>query len=444
MRATRLSRREFLRASALTVAGAGLAACAVPAALPESAGTGAAQPPAPQRSALTLWGWWDQRMAIYQSAGNQFTEANPDVEVRVETLPGGELQQKVYSAVAAGTGPSLLKMGEFFFKMREQDMLLPFPEDIFPDSWFEDMYPNVNWDAYGRYVVPTGSTGTILVYNKKMFADAGFDPESPPKTWDDFIQVAQAVTQTDASGRISRCAFVPADEWPGLSQCYQLGGNIVRREGDRQEATFDSPEMEKALQYLIADMVAQYEVWDPTFPSNIESVGTGLAAMTEDQSWIVGEFRTTYADLYPDLGFAANPTPTGQPDPFYGYKSTVLDVSALKGRPEDYEATFRFLEFLFKEGKEFYWQLCDLISCAPERKDLFDDPRLASSPGLVKAAEVLPFEHDPVQPPEELGSIWANVISQIAIDGKPVAEACAYGNEELQKLLDQGLAQYLQ
>jgi hypothetical protein len=82
MKATKFSRREFLRASALTAVGAALAACAVPAVPSESPGTGAAQPPTPEHSALTLWGWWDQRMAIYESAATQFTKANPDVEIK--------------------------------------------------------------------------------------------------------------------------------------------------------------------------------------------------------------------------------------------------------------------------------------------------------------------------------------------------------------------------
>jgi multiple sugar transport system substrate-binding protein len=280
-------------------------------------------------------------MAIYENTAKQFMELNPDVTIKVETLPGtDELQQKVYSSVAAGTGPDMLKMSEFFFKMRDQDLLLEWPEDLFPNSWFTEMYPNVNWDAYGRYVVPTGSCGTLLVYNKKMFEEVGLDPTVPPATWDDFDSASQKLALKDSSGSLSRCGFVPAGEWPGLSQCYQQGGNIVKVEGDQQVATFDSPEMQAALQHLIDDQVHKLTSWDAAFPDNLESIGTGLAAMTEDQSWVLGEYKGSYADVYPDLAYAPNPTPSGEPDPVYGYKSTVLDISVLKGHEASYPATF--------------------------------------------------------------------------------------------------------
>jgi multiple sugar transport system substrate-binding protein len=433
-----LNRRAFLRTMGAAGAGLVLSACA-PATAPAG---GAPAAPAAEAATITLWGWWDMRMAIYNAAGQSFMEANPDVTVLVETLPGGELEQKVYSALAAGTGPNMLKMAEFFFRMREEELLLPFPDDIFPDSWFKEVYPSVDWDAYGRYVVPTSSCGTILVYNKAMFEEAGLDPESPPTTWDAFIEAAKATTQSDASG-ITRCGFVPSEEYPGLSQVYQQGGNIIDISGDAQTATITSPEVERAFQHL-ADLALVHKVWDPTFPDNIESVGTGLAAMTEDQAWIIGEFTNTYADIYPNLGFAPNPTPTGEPDPYYGYKSTVLSVSALSGHEDQAPATFRFLEHLYQTvGKDIYMELAQLLSCAPARADLVDDPRLQENPGLAMVAQVIPYEKDPVQPPPEMYDLWLNTLQKMVMENEPAAVALAQLNTDVQALVDQGLAKYL-
>src|SRR5688572_12789019 len=137
----RISRRAMLKGLGTASAALALAACAAPSGATPVEDTGTAEV-----TTISLWGWWDVRMAIYQQAATSFMEANPDVEVVVETLPGGdELQQKVYSALAANTGPSMLKMWEVFFKMREEDLLLPFPEDIFPDEWFTENYPSVDW-----------------------------------------------------------------------------------------------------------------------------------------------------------------------------------------------------------------------------------------------------------------------------------------------------------
>ena len=440
MESSKLSRRAFLQALSTAGVGMALSACAqAPAGAPAGAEPAA---PSAEATTITLWGWWDVRMAIYDKAGQSFTDANPDVTVVVEEVPGGELEQKVYSALAAGTGPNMLKMAEFFFKMRDENLLLPFPDDVFPDSWFEETYPSVDWDAYGRYVVPTASCGTILVYNKRMFEEAGLDPDTPPTTWDEFIEAAKATTVSDSTG-ITRCGFVPSNEYPGLSQVYQVGGNIIENSGDTQTATIDSPEVERAFQHL-ADLALVHQVWDPTFPENIESVGTGLAAMTEDQAWILGEFGATYADIYPDLGFAVNPTPTGKPEPYLGYKSTVLSVSALTGHEDQAPATFRFLEHLYKTvGQDIYLELAQLLSCAPARADLAEDPRLLENPGLAKVAEVIPFEKDPVQPPPEMYDLWLNTLRKIVMENEPTSAALAQLNTDVQALIDQGLAKYL-
>jgi ABC-type glycerol-3-phosphate transport system substrate-binding protein len=167
--------------------------------------------------------------------------------------------------------------------------------------------------------------------------------------------------------------------------------------------------------------------------------------MTQDQAWIIGEFTGTYADIYPDLGFAANPTPTGKPDPYYGYKSTVLSVSALRGREAEYPATFRFLEYLYKDaGPDIYAQLAALLSCAPARADLADDPRILENPGLAKVVEVIPFEYDPVQPPPEMYTLWADALMRMVMEGAPVASELAQLNQAVQGLIDEGQAQYLQ
>jgi ABC-type glycerol-3-phosphate transport system substrate-binding protein len=378
-------------------------------------------------------------MALYEQAANAFTEQNPDVEITVLTV-ADELQQKVYSSVAANTGPNLLKMGDdTYFRMRDEKILLPFPEDIFPESWFREMYPSFDLDTFGPYVVPSAGSGTVLIYNKAMFEEAGLDPDTPPTTWDEFIEAAKALTQRDSSG-MTRAGFVPSSEFAGLSQVYQLGGNILDNSGDTQVATIDSEEVQRAFQHL-ADLALVHEVWDPTFPNNEESVGAGLAAMTEEQSWIIGEYAATYADIFPDLGFAPNPTPTSDAPPYLGYRSTVLSVSALTGHTDEAGASFRFLEYLYKDaGKDFFWAKAELLSSAPVRADLMDDPRLQANPALKVVAEVLPLEKDPAYLSGDLYTPWADALAQITIENVPVAEALATLNAQWHDILDQGLA----
>ena len=268
------SRRKFLKTAGLTGFGLAMAAC-VPATGGDMESDAASEEPVE----LSLWGWWDIRMDLYRSVADKFAEQNDRITVDVQSIAGGYVE-KLYSALAAGTGPNMIKMRSlaFMHQMREENLVLEFPEDNFPPSWFEEAYPLFDIKTNGRYVLPTGTTCTLMMYNKQMFEEAGLDPESPPKTWDDFTTAAKALTQKDGTGAISRAGFAVTDEWPTLSQIYQLGGNVIQNNGDEQISLMTSPEVHEAFTY-ISDMALVHEVWDPGFP-NFDSIGNGLAAMT--------------------------------------------------------------------------------------------------------------------------------------------------------------------
>ncbi len=427
------SRRAFLQGAGLAGASLALAACAMPSTSPGTADTPEAAP-----IHLVMWGWWQPRMDVYDQVAQEWASQRDGYTIEVLAISGR--LEKIAAALEAGTHPHLFKMGEEFFPMRREGLLLEFPEETFTTEWYEEVYPAVDWDVYGRYVIPTGVSSTLLVYNRRMFEEAGLDPDRPPATWADFLTAAEATTQRDAGG-ITRCGVVPTEEWLGYNQVLQLGGNVVDATGDGVQATFDSEEAIAGFRY-ITDLVLKHEVWDNEFPWNGESVGTGLACMTEEQAWIVGELRSTFSDIFPELGFAPPPTPTGQPDPLYGYKSTVLSVSAFKGDTEAYDAVYDFLKYLYVDaGAEAYWSLAKMISIAPVRADLLADPRLQEDAGLAMAAQMQALEHDPVEPPPELGSVYGDAYFRILEEGVAVAEAMDIANQQAQALFDQGIGQ---
>ena len=431
------SRRQFLRAAAFTGLWLAAAACVpVPAATTDIAA--ASEEPVE----LLLWGWWDTRMDHYRSVADQFADQNGRITVDVDSTAGGD-PEKVLSALAAGAGPNMLKMPDLLtmHHMREENLLLEFPQDIFPLSWFEEAYPLFDIETNGRYVLPTGSTCALLMYNRSMFEEVGLDPESPPTTWSDFTSAAKALTRKNGSGAISRAGFALTLDWPVLNQIYQLGGNVIRNSGDEQISLMTSPEVHDAFTY-IADLARTHEVWHPRFP-DYEAVGKGRAAMTEEQSWATKEFSDTYPDIYPDIGYSHPPTPTGGPDPLFGYKNIVPSISALTGRPENEGETWQFMEYLYKDGgKEAYWALCLLSALAPERADLMSDPRLMELPGLSVAAEVNPWERSYGAVSYRASAVLHEVLHLIVNEGQTVAEALEFGEIGIQTIIDEGLAKY--
>jgi ABC-type glycerol-3-phosphate transport system substrate-binding protein len=435
MKNAKLSRRDFLRWGAVAAAGIAVAACK-----PKETEAPVAQQP--EEVELDLWGWWEPRMNLYQMAGDSFTEQNPEIKVVVTTLPGGELVEKTYSAAAAGTGPNMLKMGEFYFQMKPEGLLVRFPEDIFPHSWYEEAYPSVYWPAYEGYVVPTGTDCSVLYYNKKMFEEAGLDPESPPKTWAQSVEAGKALTKRESSGLLTVAGLMPPSELAAWDQAYQLGGNLVSHD-DPPKATVNTEEWVKAWEFIY-DMYYEHKTTDVGFTGAIDAIGTGLCAMASELTWVIGEFQGTYAEVWPDMGIAPPPTPTGEPDPWYGWKNSVLSICALTGKPDEYPATFEFLGFLYKEGgRDAYREIIKLLGIAPVRADLYDDPEILSMPGMKDVVlKVEPLEVDAVNRPEDFMDFWDGDLRYRIIEQQESIQAVLDdANARLQQIIDDGLAE---
>ena len=98
MNTQNLSRRGFLKASALMAGGAVLVACA-PAAAPGAGDV----PQEGGPTTITIWGWPAADVA-YESFSADFLEENPDIELDIQMMPGEEEHNKLLASLAAGAG----------------------------------------------------------------------------------------------------------------------------------------------------------------------------------------------------------------------------------------------------------------------------------------------------------------------------------------------------
>lgn len=431
-----LSRRGFLRLGALTGAGIALAACTPVGSPAVSSGEGAA--PTGARQTITIWGWWEERMKIFQAAGDDYAAANPDVDVVVETL-GGELWTKIYAAVPAGTGPTLCKMQTTnYFKMRDQDLLIPLADDIFPGTSLRENYPGHAWDQYGFYCTPEGGQPAVFTYNGAMFEEAGLDPTAPPTTWAEFFAAAEQLTERDANGAITRAGFQYDDWLPVLNPLYQLGGMIVTRDGDDVKANFLTPEMEGAYQFFL-DLARTYQVWDPDFPYVSDAIGNRQAAMSIGEAWVHGVYKTDFPDTYKELRFAAPPTPTGAADPYYGRKNAVLSLALIKNRPQtESDAGLKFLEYLVVERVDTQFELANISGLVPAHVDLMNGEQVRADEFLTLGAQLLPDEYDTIEVSGALNQVVNDVLNKLLLENASLAAALDYGQTELQKLIDAG------
>ena len=100
------------------------------------------------------------------------------------------------------------------------------------------------------WALPTPGTAYYgIVYRKDLVAEAGLDPENPPRTWSEFRAWCERLTKP---GR--RAFAIENRPWGFLPWVQSAGGDVIREvengSGSGYEACFDSPAAVRAAEFL--------------------------------------------------------------------------------------------------------------------------------------------------------------------------------------------------
>src|SRR5262249_1119626 len=110
---------------------------------------------------------------------------------------------------------------------------------------------NVLKDGGKLYGLPTSYYQMGLIYNRKIFQDAGLDPNKPPTTWDEVRQDAKAIQDKLGSKGINGYMDNSAGNqggWHLVSEMYGVGSKAVDDSG--QKAAFNNDQTKSVLQSL--------------------------------------------------------------------------------------------------------------------------------------------------------------------------------------------------
>jgi multiple sugar transport system substrate-binding protein len=178
---SKVSRRDFLRLSAVTVAGAAAVACVPAAPATEMTDDGEA---APSAEMVELVYWYDNSYpeASMNQAGEEFNETQANTSIEMVPLPYGEAIQKVYVALAGGEAPFDLTfnhpMQRATYAVR--GVLIPLNDYIEADDRvnLDNFYPglveNLSWQGQ-VYAIADGAHPMFVLYNPTLIEEAGLE-----------------------------------------------------------------------------------------------------------------------------------------------------------------------------------------------------------------------------------------------------------------------------
>lgn len=225
------------------------------------AGGSASGPPAPITSGhvnITLWeGYTDAESGAIKKLAAQFNATHPHVTVTPQFYGNNDYAlQKVLAAIAGGKPPDISYLyGSNAANIASTSKLVPLTDWLNADTsfgWshffgFERTVATVKGKVVG---VPALVDNLALVYNKKLFKQAGLPAPTANWTWNDFEQAALKLT--DPAKKQFGWAYInDASEdtvWRFWAMLWQAGGSILSPDG--KQATFNSAAGLKALTLL--------------------------------------------------------------------------------------------------------------------------------------------------------------------------------------------------
>jgi len=327
----------------------------------------------------------DATQEIFEGMAADFEAENPDIDIVVEDVAWGALQQRLTTDIAGGTAPDISIIGtRWLVDFVENGIVEPLDgyitdefEDRFIDVFMEPS--TIDGTVYG---LPVAASARVMYYNKALLEEAGVD--GPPETWDELKEAARKV---DALGDdiVGFGLQGGGDTEVDAYYYYALwthGGEIIEEDGtsglDSEAAIAAASTYEELVEEgLTQDGVTSYNRQD------IESMlKQGRVGMILSGPWLRGQLQ----DEAPDIDYGIAPIPRGTEQATYGVTDSIVIFSMSDVKDEAY----RFLEeaaFSEKWRREFTLEEGFL----PVFKSVAEDPHFADDPELKAFTDMLPF-----------------------------------------------------
>lgn len=318
---------------------------------------------------VTYWGLWEPE-SVMQPIIDDFQKKNPTIKVVYEQRDIKRYKETLLTRVNGGDGPDLFRFHNSWTRSIK-DTLSPLPSTVIsPDEFKKQYYPVVQSDmtiSGGIYGIPLQMDTLEMFVSDKILEDYGIEV---PRTWEEFINVTNAVTVSDQAGQ-THTYGAAIGSYDNISRAPDLVSVLFAqsRIDLKQPTKAPAENYAEALRFYTnfatgRDRIAR--VWDPNGPQALEAFAGGNVAIYFGYSWDIFALKAKS----PDLEFSIHPIP---------YLVTPVTVASywadgVSSKGKHQKEAMLFLAYLAK--KETQQQLYTLESKTrlfgelPARRDL--------------------------------------------------------------------------
>ena len=250
-------------------------------------------------------------------------EAHPDITLNQNVLANAEYKTQIATLAAAGDLPDVfLLQGMNTKDWANQGLIMDLTDTIKASPYYNDYVQNyftpfTDGDSVYGYPVLTGGTCTVVIYDKAMWKEAGYD--AFPTTWED---VEKAAEYFNGQG-ITTVAFGNGGKWQANSDFLSTLGNrytgpdwflsLINKDG----AAFTDEAFVKALketQHLFNETDIFNEDFNAVTNEDareyyISGDAAAFIGGNWDESYIWATLKESDEEKWNNMGFAVLPQP---------------------------------------------------------------------------------------------------------------------------------------
>ena len=292
----------------------------------------------------------------------EFEAENPDISVKaIYSGNYSDTMTKAMTALKGGNPPNLsVILSTEIFTLIDNDAILAF-DDLVTTSeekqWLDSFYPALmeNSRTGGKtWSIPFQRSTIVMYYNKDAFRKAGLDPDKPPATWEELVEMGKKLVTKDTAGKVTQWGL----EIPSTGYPYWMFGALCKQNSEvlmndaGTESYFDHPGVVQALDFW-KDLGRKYNI----MPEGTIEWGTLRTDFLEQKTAIMwhstGNLTAVKKNASFDFGVAMLPakkergTPTGGGN-FYIFKQTTSEERA---------AALKFIKWMTQPVRTAQWSI---------------------------------------------------------------------------------------
>ncbi|TCR64059.1 sugar ABC transporter substrate-binding protein [Bosea sp. BK604] len=385
--------------------------------------------------------WWvsEPGRAKAQQLAAEFEKENPGITIKLQANPYGGLEGKVMIAVKSGIPPDIIEVQNSWIPSYQATGAL---EDVGATIGqsvpLSDFVPatlaacSVDGKIYG---LPFQAEALAMLYRKDLFREAKLDPEKPPQTWDEMIEVSKKLTYTGPNGQRRYGYGIAGGGAEGqgntlyrsLPYIWMNGGDILS--ADMKKSVLSSPEAVAGVKFY-TDMYTSLKVAPP---STLENGGlelrrlfmAGTIAMYQGTPTELERFAQDAPNL--DYGVAIMPHPKGkQTSALLGGWGFIVPKAG-KNKAE----AMKLLQFLAKPERLALYTRTFPTTTTAMNLPRFADPKLDAFKEMLKHARPQP----PIGTWLEISSAYYKNIQEVLIGGASPQAAMAAADKAIEAIL---------